>query len=99
MTADSKHSPPSFSTGRRWKLCLDIALRTILVLGVIVMANYLGAIFSRQFFLSSQTRVKLSPHTINLLESLTNQVNVTVYYDKNDGMYSTIMTLLKEYQR
>jgi len=99
MTADSKHSAPSFSTARRWKIGLDIALRTILVLAVIVMANYLGAIFSHQFFLSSQTRVKLSPHTVSILETLTNRVDVTVYYDKSDGMYSTVMSLLNEYKR
>jgi hypothetical protein len=99
MTADSKPTPPSFSTARRWKICLDIALRTLLVLAVMVMANYLGAIFSRQFYLSSQTKVKLSPRTVSILETLTNHVDVTVYYDKNDGMYSTVMSLLNEYHR
>jgi ABC-type uncharacterized transport system len=97
--ADSKPSPPSFSTARRWKIGLDVALRTLLVLAVIVMANYLGAIFSRQLFLSSQTRVKLSPRTVSILQTLTNRVDVTVYYDRDDGMYSTIMALLNEYHR
>ena len=96
---DSKTLPPSFSPARRWKIGFDVVLRTLLVLAVIVMANYLSSIFSRQFYLSSQTAIKLAPHTVSLLQSLTNHVDVTVYYDKGDGMYPTIMALLKEYQR
>jgi ABC-type uncharacterized transport system len=99
MTADSNPSPPSFSAARRWKIGLDIALRTLLVLAVVVMANYLGSIFSRQFYLSSKTAIKLAPRTESVLQTLTNHVDVTVYYDESDGMYSTIMALLKEYQR
>src|SRR5262249_12056756 len=72
---------------------------TIIVLAIVIMVNYLGTIFSRQFFLSSQTRVELSPHTVSFLQSLTNHVDVIVYYDKNDGMYSTVMALLDEYHR
>ena len=68
-------------------------------MAVIIMANYLGSIFSRQFFFSSQTRVHLAPRTVSLLQTLTNHVDVTVYYDKEDGMYSTVMALLDEYHR
>ena len=96
---DQKPSPPSFSVGRRWKIALDAGLRTVIVLAIVIMVNYVGTIFSRQFFLSSQTRVELSPHTVSFLHSLTNHVDVIVYYDKNDGMYSTIMALLNEYHR
>lgn len=63
------------------------------------MLNYISGLFSKQFFLSSQTRVQLSPHTVSILRSLTNHVDVTVYYDKDDRMYSTIMALLDEYHR
>jgi ABC-type uncharacterized transport system involved in gliding motility auxiliary subunit len=102
MTPDSKQSPlpPSFSTVRRWKIGLDTILRTALVLAVVVMANYLGFIFSRQFYLSSQTRIHLSPRTMSVLQTLTNHVDVTVYCSKQDfGMYSTVMALLNEYHR
>ncbi|HEX3628143.1 MAG TPA: Gldg family protein [Verrucomicrobiae bacterium] len=101
MTSDSKSPPPiqSFSPARRWKIGFDVFLRTLVVLAVIVMINYIGGLFSKQFFLSSRTRIKLSPHTVSILESLTNHVDVTVYYDKDDRMYSTVMALLDEYHR
>jgi gliding motility-associatede transport system auxiliary component len=98
MATDSKFSP-SFSPRRRWKIGLDTALRTILVLAVIVMANYLGSTFSRQFYLSPHTRIHLSPLTVGLLQSLTNRVDVTVYYDTGDEMYPTVIALLNEYHR
>jgi hypothetical protein len=89
---------PSFSPRRRWKIGLDLFLRTALVLAVIVMANYLSAIFFHRFYLSSQTRVQLSERTLSVLHSLTNNVSVTLYYDKSDELYPTIVALLNEYR-
>ena len=101
MTSDSKSSSSiqSFSPARRWKIGFNVLLQMLLVVAVIVMANYIGSLFSQQFFLSSQTRIKLSPSTSGILQSLTNRVDVTVYYDKDQRMYSTIMALLNEYHR
>ena len=101
MTTDSKPSQtsPSFSTARRWKIGFDTVIRTLLVLAVVVMANYMASLFSRQFYLSSQTRIHLNPRTVDILQTLTNRIDVTVYYNKDDGMYSTIMALLNEYHR
>ena len=35
---------------------------------------------------------------MSILKSLTNQVNVTLYYDKQDDFYPTIVALLNEYR-
>ena len=91
------HPKPSFSPGRRWKIGFDVVLRTALVLAVMMMVNYLGAKFYDRFYLSSQTRVQLSSRTLSVLHSLTNQIAVTVYYDKTDDWYPAIIGLLKEY--
>jgi len=93
-------SQPSFSPGHRWKIGFDVVLRTALVLAVVVMANYLAArphLYGR-FYLSSQTRVQLSSQTTDILKSLTNQVTVTLYYDKQDNFYPDIVALLNEYR-
>jgi ABC-2 type transport system permease protein len=91
-------SQPSFSPARRWKIGFDVVVRTALVLAVVVMLNYLGAKFYGRFYLSSQTQVKLSPRTLGVVRSITNQVAVTVYYDKTDDWYPTIIALLNEYR-
>ncbi|HTV76467.1 MAG TPA: Gldg family protein, partial [Candidatus Baltobacteraceae bacterium] len=49
-------------------------------------------------YLSSQTRVQLSPRTLSVLHSLTNHVAVTVYYDKTDDSYPDVIALLNEYR-
>ena len=97
MTANPK-PPPSFSPGRRWKIGFDVVVRTALVLAVVVMVNYLGSLFTQRFFLSSQTRIEISPRTVDVLHSLTNQVTVTLYYDTQDDLYPTILSLLKAYR-
>ena len=96
MPTDPKPQP-SFSPGRRWKIGFDVVVRTALVLAVVVMVNYLGARFFGRFYLSSQTRIQLAPRTLEVLKSLTNHIDVTLYYDKQDDYYPTIVALLKEY--
>src|ERR1700728_3965484 len=88
---------PSFSPVSRWKIGLDVIVRTALVLAVVVMVNYLGAKFFRRFYLSSQAQ-QLSTRTLSVVHSITNRVAVTVYYDKEDDWYPMIMALLDEYR-
>ena len=91
-------SRPSFSAAGRWKTGFDVALRTVLVLAVVVLVNELGARFYHRFYLSSQTRMTLSPRTLTVLHSLTNAVTVTLYYDPKDEFYQDIVALLNEYR-
>jgi ABC-2 type transport system permease protein len=97
MSTENK-SRPSFSAANRWGIGLDIVVRTALVLAVVVMANYLGAKFFHRFYLSSQTRIALSPRTVGFLHTLTNNVNVTLYFDRHDEFYPDIVALLNEYR-
>src|SRR5580692_11358332 len=92
-------SQPSFSPGRRWKIGLDILARTALILAIVAMLNYLGAQFFHRFYLSSQTNVGLSSRTLAILNSLTNQMTVTLYYDTHDpdNFYPTLLALANEY--
>jgi len=87
----------SFSTARRWGIGFNVALGIFAALAVGVMANYLGGRYFQRLYLSTRTRVELSPRTLNLLRSLTNQIQVTLYYDKDDLLYSDITKLLDEY--
>ena len=92
-------SQPSFTPGRRWKIGIDVVLRSALVLAVMVMLNYLGARFFHRFYLSSQTNVGLSTRSLAVLHSLTNQMTVTLYYDTHDpeNFFPTLLALANEY--
>lgn len=88
----------SFSPGRKWSMGFNVVVAVIAVFSVMAMVNYLvNRHLHHRFYLSSQTRIALSPRTLNLLNSLTNRVQVTVYYDRDEPLYSDIMDLLREY--
>lgn len=97
--AQPTSSPPSFSPRRKWSIAFNVTLATIAVFFTLAAINYLSSQwFFKRFYLSSGTAVKLSPRTIGLLDSLTNQVQAIIYYDKSDPLYSDIRELLREYQ-
>ena len=89
----------SFSPASRLQIGFDKVLRTVLMLAVVVMLNYLGAQFFHRFYLSSQTRITLSSRTLTILHSITNQITVTLYYDTHDqnNFYPTLVELANEY--
>src|SRR5512135_523616 len=99
MAADPDPKP-SFSPYRKWGIGLHVALLALVVLSVVVMVNYISHDYFLRFHLSTRTRIELSPRTVGLLRSLTNQVKVTLYYDTEDeeALFSTVSDLLAEYR-
>ena len=91
--------PPSFSPRRKWSIAFNVVLSTVVVFLILAGVNYVSSrYFFKRYYLSSQTRIELSPRTISLLKSLTNHVDVTIYYDKEEPLYGDIVSLLREYQ-
>jgi hypothetical protein len=88
----------SFSAWKRWGFGFDLVVRTALVLAVVLMVNYLGARWYQRFYLSAATRQELSPRTTGLLKSITNRVNVILYYDREDPLFTSVTALLNEYR-
>jgi len=96
--SEESQSKPSFTPRRKWGVGLDMLIRTAIVLAVIVMLNHLGGKFFHRQYLSASTKVELSSRTKNLLNSMTNEVKVTIYYSRADEFYPTISALLREYR-
>jgi ABC-type uncharacterized transport system involved in gliding motility auxiliary subunit len=88
---------PSFSARHRWKITIDVAIRTVLVLAIVVMVNYLSTLFFHRFYLSHQRNGGLNPITLAVLHSLTNHISVTLFYDRHDDFFPDITHLLDEY--
>jgi hypothetical protein len=93
---------PSFSSGRRWLGALNTVLAVAAVLALAVMFNYLSA--DRYFFrfhLSRDAAFKLSSQTRAVLNSLTNDVQATIFFQPdgdNQEIYGLTSGLLTEYQ-
>jgi len=98
MTMGSK-TPLTFSPARRWSARCAVLVSCVCVLAIVAMVNYASQrYFSKRFFLSSQTEVQLSEQTLGLLRNLTNEVDVILYYDREEALFPTISALLNEYQ-
>lgn len=95
---DESHPKKSFSAWMRWGHTFDVLLRTALVLAVVAMVNHLGGRWYGRFQLNAESRQPLSPRTVGLLQSITNPVKVTLYFDRNEPVYHLVTALLDEYR-
>src|SRR5262245_55902787 len=96
--ATGSSTRPSFSRGRKWGIGLNVIFTALVVLSVVVMVNYLAGHYLRRFYVSANAKTELSPRTLSLLSSMTNRVEVILYYDKDDMFYNDIYELLKAYR-
>lgn len=67
------------------------------VAALVGMANYLASRHAFRWFLSTQQELRLHGQTLGLLRSLTNDVAVTVYYDRQQPHFNAVLALLREY--
>src|SRR5580658_7791395 len=94
-------SQPSFSSGRRWMGALSTAVAALAALALVVMLNYLAAGHAVRFQWSQGAGFKLSRQTRTVLNSLTNDVDVTIFFQPNGDnqeIYGLTVALLNEYQ-
>ncbi len=93
-------SQTSFSSGRRWIVGINSFLAIVAFLAIVVMANYLASGHFKRAQLGASSAFKLSPQTQGLLKSLTNNIEVTLFFaphgDEED-IYSLCAGLLTEY--
>jgi hypothetical protein len=93
---------PTFSRARRWAILLNNVLAVGAALALVVMANYLAGGYFKRAYWSRDASFELSMRTRNVLESLTNDVTVTIFFQPsgdNQEIYSLTSALLAEYQQ
>jgi hypothetical protein len=94
--------PHSFSNGRRWLNWLNTLLGAAAVLAMVVMANYLAEGHYKRYQLDRDSAFRLSPQTLRVLDNLTNDINVTIFFDPrgaDEEIYALTSGLLTEYQQ
>jgi hypothetical protein len=101
------HQPspqPSFSTGRKWAIGFNVAVSIAAALALVVMVNYLAARHYLRVPLNAARKTQLSPQTVRVLRSITNEVKVTVFFVTHDTdergeeeLYRLTTAVLREY--
>ncbi len=83
---------------RRWMLGLNAGTAVLLTVILLVMVNYLSYRHYRRWDVSRTRYYALSEKTLLLLNSVTNPLNVTVFFQANADLYNDIKNLLQEYE-
>src|SRR5262245_10918608 len=86
----------SFSRGRRWVIGSNVLVSCLALLAVMAMINYLASRHFERFQWGQ--RDQLSPLTLRLLESLTNEVKIVVFFDPENMLYRDVKGLIDEYR-
>jgi hypothetical protein len=92
---------PSFTKLRRWTGTLNATLASAALLALVVMINYLASSHYVRWNVSRDMAFKLSRQTRNVVGALTNDVKVTLFFEKqgpNEELYLLASALLAEYQ-
>ena len=74
-------NPPSFSPRRKWLIGLNVVISTLALLALVGMANYLASRYYTRLQLTARKQFSLSPQTLRVVRSLTNEVKITVFFD------------------
>jgi len=97
MANDSAHKS-SFSAARKWAIALNVLASCAALLALVVMVNYLANRHFKRYQWMADERYRLSPMTVKLLETLTNQVKVIVFFNPEDSLFSSVKGLINEYR-
>lgn len=89
---------PSFCARRRWAGRLRVMMGTVSVVALVGMVNYLALRHPARWYVTADAQMRLSPQTLSVLRTITNDVRVTVFYDREDPVYPLVRALLREYE-
>ena len=95
--SDPLPPPPSFSPARRWAIAFNVALSIVALAAVVLMVNYLAGRHFKRFLWTSDARYQLSEQTRRVLASVTNDLRVTILFDRKQPIFDAVAGLLKEY--
>jgi ABC-type uncharacterized transport system involved in gliding motility auxiliary subunit len=88
----------AFSTRRSTRLGANSILMVALVVGILVIINFLGARHSQRWDFSETQHFTLSPQTIQVLRGLAREVKITVFAQERSPGSTTYHDLLDSYR-
>ena len=95
---EQDHANPSFSTGRKFGIIFHLVVAVGAALALAAMVNYLAHRHTFRLYTSEKAAQKLSPLTLQVLNSLTNSIKIIAFFDRTETLFPAVSALLKEYQ-
>ena len=96
--SDPTETPlPSFSAARKFGAGFGVLVGIAAFLAIVMMVNFLAARNFRRVSLSEGRVAPLAPVTLQVLAALTNDQQVTLYFDPDETLYATILQSLRQY--
>ena len=89
MANPSSHQT-SFSAARKWTIGLDVLASCAALLALVLMVNYLAGRHFKRYQWMADERFRLSPLTLKMLDGLTNQVKVIVFFDPQNVLFGSV---------
>lgn len=87
----------TFSPERRLRIQLNVLGSILALLVIVALVNYLSARHYRRYQWVTDERYALSAETRRVLEAVTNDVRVTILFDRNHELFGPVSGLLREY--
>ncbi len=97
MPDDLDNPPPSFSAARKFGAGFGVLVGVAAFLAIVLMANFLSARNFRRISLSDSRVPPLASVTLQVLGALTNDLQVTLYFDPDETLYAPILQSLRQY--
>lgn len=97
MSDDTDNPPPSFSSARKFGTGFGVLVGVAAFVAIVLMVNFLATRHFRRITLSEDRVPPLAPVTLQVLGALTNDLQVTLFFDPDETLYSHILQTLRQY--
>lgn len=97
MPEDFETAPPSFSSARKFGTGFGVLVGVAAFVAIVLMMNFIATRHFRRVTLSEDRVPPLAPVTLQVLGALTNDLQVTLFFDPDETLYAHILQTLRQY--
>jgi hypothetical protein len=97
-TEDAPKASPKVVKIHRFQIGLNVVLQALIIIGIIVMVNYMSFRHFKRWDFSRDKKFVLSSQTKNLLKNLHKPVKAVVFFSSAAEIAPDVTSLLREYE-
>lgn len=97
MPDDFDNPSPSFSAARKFGAGFGVLVGVVAFVAIVLAVNFIATRHFQRVMLSEDRVPPLAPVTLQVLSTLTNELQVTLFYDPDETLYTPILQSLRQY--